>query len=56
MSPHYAGVVRAVMRCSVFVTFVSSRGIKLVVVGLGRLGSVAGVGFGLRCWSGCVVV
>ena len=42
VSPRYAGVVRAVMRCSVFVAFASSRRIESAVVGLG------GLGFGAR--------
>jgi hypothetical protein len=58
MSPRYAGVARAVTRCSVFVVFASSRGIELVVVGLGRLLGlvlISGVGPGVL-WSEWVLV
>ena len=46
VSPHYAGIARAVTRCSVFVACAGSCRIESVVVGLGRLGS------GLQCGPG----
>jgi hypothetical protein len=60
VSPRYAGVAQAVTRCSVFVVFASSRGIELVVVGLGwavllGLVLVSGVGPGVL-WSEWVLV
>ena len=42
MSLRYAVLREVVMRCSVFVALVSSRGIELVVVSLGQLGGAAG--------------
>jgi hypothetical protein len=60
VSLRYAGVARAVTRCSVFVVFASSRRIELVVVGLGwavllGLVLVSGVGPGVL-WSEWVLV